>query len=107
MRLFSYRKDGGPKSHVWGYFLVGVKALLTVALLRFEHGSRDAFHSHAFDCVSWVLRGELIEQHVDGRIERHTASWLPVVTRRTTFHKVDSVGRTWVLTFRGPWVPTW
>ena len=30
-----------------------------------------------------------------------------MITRRDTFHKVDSVGTTWVISFRGPWSKTW
>ena len=90
--------------------------------LRFEHGSREAFHSHAFNSVSWVLRGGgLVEEfHPDSPeytegtagpgalcFRVHLPSWRPVLTFRDTYHKVASSGRTWVLTFRGPWAPTW
>lgn len=107
MRLFHYGKDGGYESTVWGYFLIEVKALFSIVLLRFENGSRDAYHSHAFDCVSWVLRGRLEEQHLGGPLEIHEPSWRPVVTRRETIHRVTSIGRTWVLSFRGPWAARW
>lgn len=100
-------KDGGPESHVHGWFFE-IKHLFTVALLRFEQGSREAFHSHAFNSVSFVLKGALIEQHLHGQfVDTHTPGLVPVVTRRSTFHKVTSYGRTWVLTFRGPWARTW
>lgn len=102
-----FGKDGGPHSTVWGYWLIELKRLCSVVLLRFEGASREAFHDHAFDSVSWVLRGQLVEQHLDGRVETHEPSLRPVITRRTTFHKVDSVGRSWVLSFRGPWSRTW
>jgi hypothetical protein len=105
-------KDGGAESSVTAYWLCEFKSLFSVALLRFDGKSRDAYHSHAFDCVSWVLRGELREQHVSGalRDRLYPASWRHVVTTRDTFHKVDSLredGPTWVLTFRGPWDKTW
>ena len=54
-----------------------------------------------------MLKGRLTEHHLDGRIEVHTASLLPFVTRRSTYHKVSSTGRSWVLTLRGPWARTW
>lgn len=92
---------------MWGHWLVEWKRWFSIVLLRFEGLSREAFHTHAFGCVSWVLWGMLIEQHLDGRIQVHTPSWRPVITRRSTFHKVDSVGRTWVLSFRGPWAAWW
>lgn len=113
MKVLSYSKDGGVDSTVSGLFFVEIKSLFSVALLCFENGSRDAYHSHAFDCVSWVLRGELWEQLLpkdgerEGGVNRYEAGPLPVITRRSTMHKVTSFGRTWVLTFRGPWARTW
>lgn len=107
LEFLTHRKDGGPESHVWGYWLIAIRRLFSIILLRFEDGSREAHHSHAFNCVSWVVRGRLLEQHFDGRVEVHSASIWPFVTRRDTYHKVSSVGRSLVLTFRGPWAPTW
>jgi hypothetical protein len=119
VKLFEISKDGGAESSVWAYWLCEFKSLFSVALLRFDGKSRDAYHSHAFDCVSWVLRGELREHyHPEHRtivgdkcgVKTYSASWRPVVTRRETFHKVDSLradGPTWVLTFRGPWADRW
>lgn len=104
--LFSPVKDGGPKSRVWAYFLEN-KKLGSIGLLKFKDGSREAFHSHAFDCASLILGpGRLKEVFKDGRVRFH----LPfkfLVTRKDDFHKVYSKGTTWVLTVRGPWDPTW
>jgi hypothetical protein len=107
VKICHYGKDGGQESRVWGFWFIGIKSLFSVALLRFEDGSREAYHSHAFNCVSWVLRGRLVEKHYRGGVNVHKAGLKPVVTRRSTFHKVESRGRTWVLTFRGPWSDTW
>lgn len=115
MKLFAKVKDGGPYSKVTAYFLIEWKRFFSIALLRFDKGSREAFHSHAFNCVSWVLRGALheITRHEVGRIRAHehqyyTPSLRPVVTRRDTFHQVFGLAeRSWVLTFRGPWVDRW
>lgn len=107
MKLLSYGKDGGPESTVWGFWIIELKRLFSVAVLVFENGSRDAYHSHAFNCISWVLRGELREEHITGHEEVYYASVWPIVTRRNTYHKVTSIGRTWVLTFRGSWSQTW
>ena len=108
MKLLRYAKDGGPESTVSGFFIVEIKSLFSIVLLRFEDGSRDAYHEHAFNSVSWVLRGKLKEHHKN-RLPNTTyeAGWRPVVTKRSTFHKVTSIGRTWVLSFRGPWSKTW
>lgn len=108
VRLFSWRKDGGPESKVGGFFFFEAKRWFSIALLRFDEGSREAFHSHAFNCVSWVLWGRLREVHITGEESRYGPSLRPVVTKRTTFHQVFGLApRTWVLTFRGPWKDTW
>lgn len=109
MRFFHKGKDGGPDSTVTGYWLVEIKSLFSIALLRFDNGSRYAYHSHAFSCISWVLSGLLRETlHGDPYEERaYWPSWRPVITKRVTFHRVKSEGTTWVLTFRGPWAKRW
>ena len=107
MKLFCVDKDGGKESTVWAYWLIEWKRFFSIALLRFEDGSRDAFHTHAFTCISWVLSGGLSEQHRSGKVVKHFPSLLPVFTYRNTYHKVTSNGRTWVLTIRGPWAENW
>jgi len=115
MKFLEVSKDGGPDSTVWAYWLFEIKWLGSIVLLRFEDGSRDAYHSHAFNSVSWLLSGELTELEVlpkeSGRyfpdVTEHRPSLLPIITLRSTFHKVISLGRSWVLSFRGPWAETW
>ncbi|HEY3496226.1 MAG TPA: hypothetical protein VGK73_16115 [Polyangiaceae bacterium] len=107
MKFLTTCKDGGAESTVWAHILFEIKALASVMLLRFENGSRDAYHSHAFNCVSWVLSGELHEHEADGTYTVHRAGLRPIITLRSTTHKVVSRGRTWVVTFRGPWTRTW
>lgn len=108
MRVFHYGKDGGPKSRVWGFFLVEFKSLFSIVLLKFEDGSRDAYHNHAFKAVSWLLRGELREKLWRDEVTNvYRPSWRPILTPRSRFHRVSSRGRSWVLSFRGPWAPTW
>lgn len=109
MRILFRSKDGGKESRVWGYWLIEWKRFFSIGLLCFEDGSRDAYHSHAFNCISWVLWGQLGEQLKDYPDSTwfYYPSFRPVRTYRDTFHKVTSIGRTWVLTFRGPWAETW
>jgi hypothetical protein len=108
MKFWKHGKDGGYESTVDGYWLIEIKWLFSIALLRFGHGSRESFHSHAFNCISWVFGpGQLREEHRDGRVQYHRRSFWPVITLRSTFHRVFSIGTTWVLTFRGPWSKTW
>ena len=107
MKLFSYGKDGGLESHVWGFWLIEIKWLFSIAVLIFEDGSRDAYHSHAFNSVSWLLSGKLWENFRDGSGIEYTPSYWPIITTRDTTHLVESDGRSVVLTFRGPWSDTW
>lgn len=108
MRILKKSKDGGPESLVTGYFLIEIKPLFTIALLKFENGTREAYHSHAFNCISWLLWGRLDEKHkATGRTTVYWPSILPFMVYKTTFHQVYSYGNSWVLTFRGPWNKTW
>ena len=116
MKLLWGDKDGGPESKVycWGFEL---KGLFSILLLKFEQGSREAFHSHAFNSISWVLRGQLLECIVGPDtgpyagapyFVPHPPSWKPIITKRDTYHKVLGIAsNTWALTFRGPWVDEW
>jgi hypothetical protein len=116
MRFLSKAKDGGPESHVTGYWLIEVKWLFSVVLLRFADGSRDSYHDHAFTAISWVLWGRLFEYMLTaGNLARgsfqsfksHRSGPIPIVTSRRRMHRVVSQGTTWVLSFRGPWSKTW
>lgn len=90
MKFFSYGTDGGPESIVTGYWLVEIKRLFSIVLLKFGDGSREAYHSHAFNCISWVLKGKLREVMVEGEENIYRPSLKPIVTRRDMFHKVYS-----------------
>ena len=109
MKFMQWSKDGGPESTVSGLFFVEIKGLFSIVLLRFGKGSREAYHSHAFNCFSWVLKGRLREHHKEGGENnlppRNRA--LPFGTYRNTYHKVVSEGVSWVFSVRGPWSKTW
>ena len=107
MRIFYKGKDGGSKSTVTGYWLIEWKQLFSVCLLHFEGKSREAYHTHAFNAISWVIKGRLTEHLICGKVVKYCPSLFPIVTLKNRFHKVDSDGSTWVLTFRGPWASTW
>ena len=111
MKLFHKGKDGGPESTVTGYWLIEWKGGFSVALLRFADGSREAFHNHAFNAVSWHIKGELQEDVRCGPLVGYTKfywpSFSPIFTYREDMHKVSSNGISWALTFRGPWTKTW
>ncbi len=108
MRFLSKAKDGGPKSTVTGYFLVELKSLFSIALLKFEDGSRDEFHDHAFNSLNFMLTGEVDEEFVDPFLNQTLKPSLkPYSVTRSRMHRVRSRGTTWVLSFRGPWAKTW
>ena len=107
MRFMKIMKDGGPLSRVTGCFLVEIKCLFSIVVLRFDDGARDAYHTHAFNAVSWVLKGKLVEDVLDGDDYEYPASFMPIWTPRHRFHKVISRGTTWAISFRGPWTKTW
>lgn len=112
MKIFKKMKDGGAESSVTGYWLVEIKSLFSIVLLKFDGWSRDAFHSHAFNSLSWLIRGKLQETMYKGYTNYYKPSFIPFITKRSDFHKVDSIngggrGTSWVLSFRGPWNKTW
>ena len=107
MKLFQLSKDGGPESRVWGYFLVEIKKLFSVVVLHFKDGSREAYHNHAFDAISWILKGHLTEEVLQGGIIEYRSSIIPIFTSRDRFHKVTSHKDTFVISFRGPWRKWW
>jgi hypothetical protein len=107
MKFFKRMKDGGKESTVTGYWLCEIKSLFSICLLKFEGKSREAFHTHAFNCWSIVLKGKLTETMLDGSIRTHKPRLIPFRTTREDFHKVDSDGTTWILTLRGKWVDYW
>jgi predicted metal-dependent enzyme (double-stranded beta helix superfamily) len=107
MKILKLMKDGGPESKVSGLYFIEIKKLFTIVLLHFSNGTRDAYHNHAFNAISWLLRGRLRENPLGGSDKVYKPSLKPIVTPKSMFHQVASSGDTWVLSFRGPWSNTW
>lgn len=111
MKLLFKNKDGGKHSNVTGWWLVESKRFGSIVLLCFDKGSREAFHNHAFNAVSWVLKGNLIEMvRINSITYPHSLcpSLKPIYTPKERVHKVYGVAdKTWVISFRGPWNKTW
>lgn len=113
MKLFSKASDGGKDSGVTGFFFVEIKPLFSVVLLHFRNGTREAYHSHAFNALALWLRGRVIERRLVGpehdmceESREYHAGQLKY-TSRENMHKVESLGDTWALSIRGPWAKTW
>lgn len=108
MRFLSKAKDGGPKSTVTGYWLIEIKWLFSIVLLRFEDGSRDEYHDHAFNSWNWLMSGQVDEEFPHPDLNQTLRPRLrPYWTGRTRMHRVRSRGTSWVLSIRGPWSKTW
>lgn len=108
MKLFKKSYDGGKESGVTGYWIVECKKLFSIVILRFSKGSREAFHSHAFDALTWWISGSVLEEFEDGR---HPIKWHPSLkpkrTLKNTFHKIIAEKVSWAISIRGPWQNTW
>ena len=111
MKLFKLAKDGGPDSPVDAFFLVEIKSLFSVALLRFNRGGREAYHTHAFNALTWFLCGQLLEEHLDEngwiKYSFYKRSLFPKITLRSRNHRVIADRTSWCFTVRGPWADTW
>jgi hypothetical protein len=107
MKFFCWSKDGGPDSPVEAFFLFEIKSLCSIALLRFNEGGREAFHTHAFHAFTWFISGELVEQDIDGSYHIYRRSLIPKITRRSKNHRVVAYCDSWCFTVRGPWASTW
>lgn len=106
-KIVKKAKDGGPQSPVDAFFLVELKSLFSIALLRFNPGGREAYHTHAFNALTWFLWGDLVEDNFEKDPYVYRRSLLPKLTRRTDNHRVFANRTSWCLTLRGPWAATW
>jgi hypothetical protein len=115
MKLFSKAADGGENSGVTGYFLVEIKPLFSIVLLRFNKGTREAFHEHAFNAWTLWLKGRVREHQLYATdrfilltptVSEFAAGQLKY-TPRSNMHKIEALETTWALSVRGPWGDRW
>lgn len=118
-RLFYVKPDGGKNSGVTAYFLIEWKILFLIGLLHFKKGSREAYHNHAFNALTWWLKGNVTECKLNALFsceevvkyedleKQYRPSIIPKYTSRNNFHKVVAHEDTYALTFRGPWKDKW
>lgn len=113
MRFFEKTRDGGPDSPVTGLFLIEIKSLFSIILLKFG-GTRENFHSHAFNALTFWLKGAVMEviRPANGKVtllnlRRWTAGDIKFTSRKTMHKVVPDEGAAWALSFRGPWAETW
>jgi hypothetical protein len=106
-RLFSVKTDGGKNSGVTAYFLIEWKVLFSIGILHFKEGTREAYHNHAFNALTWWFKGKVTEIKLEGEEKDFKPSLKPKYTSRANFHKVKAHKDTFALTLRGPWNNTW
>lgn len=107
MKLFSKSFDGGKNSGVVGLFLVEIKSLFSIVILKFNEGSRENYHSHAFNAFTWFIKGDMIEHNLDGREVVYKRRLVPKYTPRECIHKVYANKTSYAISIRGPWSKTW
>lgn len=121
-RLFSVTSDGGKDSGVTAYFLIEWKKFFSIGILHFRKGSREAYHSHAFNALTWWLKGKVTEHKLNALFNAltnelldrgsdfekdYSASIIPKYTSKHNMHKVFAHTDTYALTLRGPWSDNW
>jgi hypothetical protein len=106
-KLLESAPDGGIASPVTAYFLFESKYIGSIAVLRFNKGGREAYHTHAFNALTWFLWGLMKEHDIDGTLYVYSRSLWPKLTRKAKNHKVQALTTSWCLTVRGPWEKTW
>lgn len=106
-RLFYTKPDGGIDSGVTGYFLIEWKPVVSIGFLHFEKGTREVYHSHAFNAITWWLTGAVVEDKLYDGFKAYAPSLRPKYTPRNKCHKVLAKSSTWAFTIRGPWHDTW
>lgn len=106
MKFFTWSHDGGKDSGVTGLFVVEIKSLFSIVLLRFSKGTREAYHSHAFNALTIWLWGRVKEHMLSGEVLEWKTGDVKF-TPRDNFHKVEALETSYALCFRGPWADTW
>ena len=108
MKIIKSAPDGGKGSGVTAYFLLEWKKGFSIALLKFNEGSREAFHSHAFNAFTWWIKGEAVETLYPSK---QNLTWFPSFkpkfTPKGNTHKITAKKTTWAFTIRGPWDDKW
>lgn len=100
-------KDGGPKSPVDAYFLIEWKSVFSIAILKFNKGAREEYHTHAFNALTWFIKGDMVEEDANGDVFQYKKSVIPKITKKSKNHRVVAFKDSWCITLRGPWDKYW
>ena len=109
MRFMQRAPDGGKESGVTGFFIIEIKWLFSIVLLRFNPGSRENYHSHSFNALTFWLKGHVLEDRLDTKTKTvyRGPSLIPKWTPRRNIHRVIAMVTTYALCIRGPWHKGW
>jgi hypothetical protein len=111
MLIFKKKSDGGPNSGVSGYWLIEIKWLFSIVLLKFNPNDRENFHSHAFNALTFWLKGNVQEQIMDVETKQSSLKKFKMgnvkYTPRDNVHKIHCTKTAWAISFRGKWKDEW
>lgn len=110
MRVFEKCKDGGKDSPVDAYFLFEIKKFMSIALLKFNKGGRENYHSHAFHALTWFICGDMKEERIteNGVVtKKYKRSFIPKFTSRENLHRVSANKDSYAFTIRFNWKDSW
>jgi hypothetical protein len=114
--FFKSSYDGGKDSGVTGFWLIECKWLFSIVILKFNKGTREAYHTHAFNALTWWLWGSVIEHVIGSRNEieleindekpekiKWWPSLFPKYTPREHLHMIEALEPSYAISFIGPW----
>lgn len=107
MKFLQWGTDGGKESGVNGFWLFEIKSLFSLVILFFNKGTRENYHSHAFNAYTFFIYGEIEEQILNSNTKIWKPSIYPKYTPKSRFHRVKALEKTCCISFRGPWQKYW
>ena len=107
MKFLQWGTDGGKESGVRGFWICEIKSLFSIVILFFNKGTRENYHSHAFNAYTFFISGKVEEQLLNGNVNIWKPSLYPKYTSRSIFHRVKALENTCAICFRGPWQKYW
>ena len=107
MKFLQWGTDGGKNSGVIGFWICEIKTFFSIVILHFNKGTRENYHSHAFNAYTFFIYGRIEEQLLNGNINIWKPSLYPKYTPRSTFHRVKALENTLCISFRGSWFNYW
>jgi hypothetical protein len=108
-RFFFSKSDGGVESGVTAYCFFEWKIFFSIGILHFNPGSREDFHNHAFNAITFWISGSVVEEKFKNPISKvFSAGFRPKYTPRSNFHRIIAQNNgAYALTIRGPWLDYW